>query len=205
MRGEGVSVGCLYIDDFTSGKSDPSGPFLLEALPGLCVRRFARLEEPGAWDGLRTALQSLRRECETVGVAARGAGCAAALALSEQLPVDRLALVDPMLSLRGFGLSNAPVSRELRRMAAFARRNLALCVSDALILETGRDRSAGDRILGGVSAQCRAERLRFEVKTGDGMYRIREFEVKQAVSRFLRAGEWPKTLAENREMCIIDG
>ena len=208
MRAESMSAGCLCIDDITSGTSDPSGPFLFRGLSGVETWPFRCPEGENLWDGLRVALQALRKRWETVGVAAQGTGCAAALALAEQLPVDRLALVDPLLSIRGTGRGGGAMSadaRVLRRIAAFARRNLSLCVSDTLIVETGADCVDCRRLADALSTHCRVERIRFDVKTGEKLYKIREIEVKQAISRFLQAGERQKPLAENPEMCIIYG
>ena len=183
-------------------------------LPGVETRRFRPSGGAPLWEGLQVAYQSLRRGCDACGIMARDLGCAGALAIAEQLPVDRLVLIEPSLSVgrrgaRRAGDGNdpfpAPMWREMRRLAAFARRNLPLCVSDVLIVEGG-NRPVGrwdpiDRLPG----HARVVRLRLRGKTGDDLYTIREIAVKQAISDFLRAGELPKPLAENPEMCIIDG
>lgn len=190
----GNKLGCLYIDEIASGARAASGPSLFMALDG----EARRLEDvgPNLWERLQFALQAVRGRCDICGVVARGTGCAAALALSEQLPVDRLVLWTPRLSIpRGVGFGQA------RRLAAYARRNLALCVSDTMIVD--EDRPGGQ--LAGWSACCRVGRLRLPGGTEDKLYTIREIASKTAVLRFLHTGELPKTLAQNPEMCIIDG
>ena len=190
----GNKLGCLYIDEIASGTRAASGPSLFMALDG----EARRLDDigPNLWERLQFALQAVRGRCDICGVVARGTGCAAALALSEQLPVDRLVLWTPRLWLpRGVG------SGQARRLAAYARRNLALCVADTLIVDD--DRPAWR--LAGWSARCRVCRLTLSGRAGDKLYTIREIASKTAVSCFLHTGELPKTLAQNPEMCIIDG
>lgn len=84
----------------------------------------------------QTALWQLRRECDWVCVAARGAcGCVAA-ALAAQLPVDRLVLAGNRL----FAPVNDNWPRELRRLNAFARRNLSLITAQlVLVAPEGRE------------------------------------------------------------------
>ena len=152
-------------------------------------------ESRDLWDRLRAELQAVRSGCDICGIVARGTGCAAALALAEQLPVDRLVLYAPRLTIpRDEG-------RQTRRMAAYARRNLSLCVADTLIIDHGRTPPR----LSGWSAHCRVSRLLLPGGEGDKLYTIREIVSKMAVSCFLHTGELPKTLAQNPEMCIIDG
>ena len=181
-------------------------------LPGVETRRFHPSGGAPLWEGLQVAYQSLRRGCDACGIMARDLGCAGALAIAEQLPVDRLVLIEPSLSVGRRGARRAgddpflaPMWREMRRLAAFARRNLPLCVSDVLIVEGG-NRPVGrwdpiDRLPG----HARVVRLRLCGKTGDDLYTIREIAVKAAISRFLKPIESSKPLAENPEMCIIYG
>ena len=193
-----AAVGCLCIDAITSGSEHASGRFIVPGSESLRAVGFVPENGEGLWDGLRTAYQRMRSGCGLVAVAARGTGCAAALALAEQLPVDRLALVDPALSLpRG-----ADRRGEAARLCAFARRNLSLVACDVLAVQTGA--SAALR-RAWFSPRCRLTWLSCPGE-GDGeMYRKREIEVKQAISCFLQTGELPKSLAENPEMCIIYG
>lgn len=87
----------------------------------------------------QAALWELRRRCGWVCVAAERGCAGVALALAEQLPVDRVAL------LGGTPFSPLPEGgsrlrrRELRRMDAFARRNLALMVSELLLIDVSED------------------------------------------------------------------
>ena len=74
----------------------------------------------------QTALWNARKNSGWVCVAAEGAAAYIALALAAQLPVNRLALLN-------LPVNRPRLSRELNRMRAFARRNLALVVSEVLI------------------------------------------------------------------------
>lgn len=186
------AVGCLWIGDITVGKREFSGPFPFIAPEGVALRPYVAEDGEGLWDGLRTALQRVHREFGGAGVMAAGAGCWAALALSAQLPVDRLVLIEPR---RGDG--------PLRRMERFARRNLALCVCDALVV-CGEEQLSALRA-GGLGAHGRLTWLRSRGETGLKLYTNPENRPDMALSCFLRAGELPKSLAENREMCIIYG
>ena len=85
------------------------------------------------------ALRELRRRCGWVCVAS-GRGCAGvALFLAAQLPVDRVALLGgtPFSPLPAGG--TAARRRELRRMDALARRNLALLVAEILLVDVAED------------------------------------------------------------------
>ena len=185
----GREMRCLYIDDIASERRAPSESFLLNG------RRGDASGESNLWERLMVELQSARSGSDILGIVARGTGCAAALALAEQLPVDRLVLYAPRVTIPVNG------DRQARRMAAYARRNLSLCVADTLIIE--HDRTSPR--LSGWNSHCRVTRLALSGKGGDELYTIREIASKSAVSCFLRTGELPKKLAQNPEMCIIDG
>ena len=87
----------------------------------------------------QAALWELRRRCGWVCVAAERGGAGVALALAEQLPVDRVALLGgtPFSPLPAGG--TAARRRELRRMDALARRNLALLVAEILLVDVAED------------------------------------------------------------------
>ena len=83
----------------------------------------------------QAALWELKQRCGWVCVAA-ARGCAGvALSLAEQLPVDRVALIGgtPFAPLPEGG--SAARRRELKRLDAFARRNLALLVAELLLVD----------------------------------------------------------------------
>ena len=83
----------------------------------------------------QAALWELKQRCGWVCVAA-ARGCAGvALSLAEQLPVDRVALIGgtPFSPLPEGG--TAARRRELKRLDAFARRNLALLVAELLLVD----------------------------------------------------------------------
>ena len=87
----------------------------------------------------QAALWELRRRCGWVCVAAERGCAGVALSLAEQLPVDRLALLGgtPFSALPEGG--TAVRRRELRRMDAFARRNLALLVAELMLVDVPED------------------------------------------------------------------
>jgi len=66
-------------------------------------------------------------------IAAEGNGCAVALAVAAQLPVEQLTLENCGIFDRE-RLKNAPA--QLRRIAAFARRNLSLVASEIRFIST---------------------------------------------------------------------
>lgn len=83
----------------------------------------------------QAALWELRRRCGWVCVAAERGCAGVALSLAEQLPVDRVALIGgtPFAPLPEGG--SAARRRELKRLDAFARRNLALLVAELLLVD----------------------------------------------------------------------
>ena len=199
-----AAAGCLYIDSITSGASNASGLSLFTGLPGLETRPFHRTKGMGLWEGLQTALWEVREACRgAVAVAAWDTGCAAAIALAEQLPVDRLVLVEPRLTLHASGRGqhwgeDMPYG-QARRIMAFARRNLPMCVSEVMVIGSAAFPPVGWPLRGGF------RQLYIEGDIGEDLCTIRENTVKQAISCFLHTGELPKPLAENSEMCIIYG
>ena len=83
----------------------------------------------------QAALWELRQRCGWVFVAAERGCAGVALSLAEQLPVDRVALIGgtPFSPLPEGG--TAARRRELKRLDAFARRNLALLVAELLLVD----------------------------------------------------------------------
>lgn len=186
-------VGCLCIGELTVGKSGFSGPFPFQRLEGVALFPFT----PGAgdvWEELQAALQAVRAQYGGACILAAGAGCAAGLALSAQLPVDRLALVWPR---RPMG--------SLRRMERFARRNLPLCVCDILAVEREGEDGLGAMHAMSLGRHSRLIRLSICGESGLNLFANCKNELDMVLSCFLRTGELPKSLAENREMCIIYG
>ncbi len=205
-------MGCLYVDGSLFDRHAPDGSALVSDIPGVEVCPFRCANPRDLWDRLQGALHELRVKCGTAAAIAVGTGCAPALALACQLPVEKLVLIDPAApgrpsrSLRGRGNAAPDDGRRVRalgRLAAFARRNLPLCVSDMLVVGHG----AGDalRRAYGNPVNCRLDRLDVKGKSDKDLYIIREFAVKAAISRFLNPAESSKPLAENPEMCIIYG
>ena len=87
----------------------------------------------------QAALWELRQRCGWVCVAAERGCAGVALSLAEQLPVDRVALIGgtPFSPLPEGG--TAARRRELKRLDAFARRNLALLVAEMLLVDVPAD------------------------------------------------------------------
>ena len=83
----------------------------------------------------QAALWELRQRCSWVCVAAERGCAGVAMALAEQLPVDRVALLGgtPFAPLPEGG--SAARRRELKRLDGFARRNLALLVAELLLVD----------------------------------------------------------------------
>ena len=212
--GQRKSAGCLFIGDIASDKLRSDASDWSRDIPGLGIQVFQCQDVRRMWDMLQIGFQEVRSRWEMCGVIAEGTGCAAALALACQLPVDGIVLIDPTLPVWDpFGREQAAVRPEMvqarkmaRRFAAFARRNLALCVGDMLILSHGcMDSSRALRRAFGNPANCRVSRLYVGGESAKELYTIREFDVKAAISRFLLQQEASKPLAENPEMCIIYG
>lgn len=188
-------IGCLLIDDPLCGVG------ALHATAAALSRHGARTDV-FLWDktgrlypALQRAYQRIRRDDGVNAMIALGTGCDCALALSCQLPADRLVLIEPMQP-QGSG----DAVRQLRRVASFARRNAAFCVADALIVpgpNTDDDRLA--RLMRDLDG--RATLLR----SGEEMWSNRKEVLNLGIFHFLRDGVLPKSLAENPEMCIIYG
>ncbi len=183
------TVGCILIDEPTSGENCLSG---LSFPPGVAPHAFHWQAGERPLPALQTLLQRVRREYGTACVLAWGAGCMAALALAEQLPVERLALVQP--ACEPVGTLFRP-----RRFTGFAMHNLALCVSDVLILEAGGGRVTR-RIARGLRSSGWVALMPMPGKTGPDLYTNCENEVQRALLAFLLGEELPKNLAENCEM-----
>ena len=189
-------TGCLLIDD-------PLYPIgALEDMSRMLRGRGVRTEV-FEWDGtghlhlsLQNAYQRIRRDGAISGIVGLGAGCDCALALSCQLPVDRIVLVEPMeWSAAG------ERARQLKRIRAFARQNAAFCVCDALVIP------------GPHTAPALLRRLRRDLvstrltmfKPAEDLWSNRKEVLNLGIFHFLRDGVMPKSLAENPEMCIIYG
>lgn len=101
----------------------------------------------------QAALWEIRRRCSWVCVAAARGSAGVALALASQLPVDRLALIGgtPFSPLPEGG--SPARRRDLRRLDAFARRNLSLVVAEILLV--GVPEAEARRLMCGLSRGAR--------------------------------------------------
>lgn len=79
----------------------------------------------------QTALWELRKSYPWVCVAAVGAAASIGVALAAQLPVERLILVNSHL----FGPEWVRLTRQLARLRRYARHNLALVVSEIVLVD----------------------------------------------------------------------
>lgn len=187
-------IGCLLIDD-------PLYPIGALDAAALLLRQNGVRTGAFRWDGaapmhlsLQRAYQRIRRDDALSGIVGLGAGCDCALALSCQLPVDRLVLLEPM-DWRAAGMG------QLRRIRAFARQNAAFCVCDALIVPGPHTASALLRRLRRGLSGARVTLL----QPADELWTNRKEVLNLGIFHFLRDGVLPKSLAENPEMCIIYG
>ena len=198
MQGEfaRAQAGCLVIDDAMSGTAKPSGHCGLKKT-GILVRGFVPKANTNVWEELREAYYQLRRRSEVYTIAARGTGCWLALALAEQLPVNRLMLVSPATGLRSVPPA---LRRSLSGICGYARRNLSLCVSEILVLD-----SRQEDLINCFRRLCASRGGLVGVLISEKCTRSGFADLVNAASCFLLAGELPKSLAENPEMCIIYG
>ena len=189
---------CLLIDDL-SERGERLTPWAadLEA-SGVRAAAFSGPADADLYGRLQAVYQRLRMDAQVSGVIGLGTGGAAALALAAHLPVQRLVLIERAPEVRPEGA--------LRRLARFAAANAALCVSDVLLIVPNDDwgsrrARALRRSLTNAGrlevARCGAAGTFVRTDCKNGLFEV--------VQYFLRAGELPKCLAENAEMCIIYG
>ena len=188
-------LGCLLIGDLVFEPDALAGwqAFLSER--GAAVESF----RPGTGDvhlSLQRAYQRVRREDGISAILAAGSGCDLAVALAGQLPVDRLALLNPLEWQGRGGLSGS-----LDRIRRYAWRGADFCVADILLLP------------GLHTPPELPERWRRELRNSrvhlwepaEELWTNRKEVLKLTVLQFLLGGKPPKSLAENAEMCIIYG
>ena len=189
-----MDLGCLLIDDPLYGGGGLDDLHDLLVRQGLRTERFTRDRESPLYPALQRAYQRVRRDDDLNAIIAMGTGCDCALALSCQLPVDRLVLLEPMDW-------HCDAAREMKRIRAFARRNAAFCVADVLILP-GPHTEAGHlkRLARGLTGS-RVTALR----PAEELWTNRKEVLNLGIIHFLQRGAAPKSLAENHEMCIIYG
>lgn len=205
MKPEGAcsTIGCLMIDDLMSGGGRLAGLSACLQTLGLNVCEFSRNEGANLHAQVQTSYHKVRNASDIACVLAAGTGCAAALALSEQLPVDRMVLIDDGRTPHTGGAS-AAWRRQVNRLAGFARRNLTFCVSDVLLLNL--DGKGGRRRLETIlRGLCHGQAYLMDLCDDfqDDFWTTHENVLKKAIYAFLEDGELPKSLAENSEMCII--
>lgn len=147
---------------------------------------------PRGGDLLSDVQEGLYQARKTGGacIAAEGEMWAAALALSAQLSVERVALIEPTDRFRN---PKDDWEKQIVRLKGFARRNLFFCVSDVLMLE-----GADGWTRGRLDALCRRmynARVR-RVSLSDQRWTNCEHSQMDAAARFLRDGEFAFSLAK---------
>ena len=111
---------------------DPqSGPAKLPRNVGFPVNTLIFQENERYLSQAQTALWELRKSCPWVCVAAAGTAASVGVALAAQLPVERLILVNSHL----FGPELLRLPRQLARLRRYARHNLALVVSEIVLVD----------------------------------------------------------------------
>ena len=199
-------IGCLVIDDLIGIPLLCGLSIYLEKC-GAVVRNFNCRESDTIHARLQEAFQQVRKAGELACVLAAGTGCYAALALAEQLPVDRLVLLDDdrlgnWRKNRNRMVDNVKLRRQVRRLSGYVRRNLPFCVSDVLLVAG----NGGEGRLARIRDELCNGRTRFIAAQGDFWKKAASpnaDDMKNGIYSYLRTGELPKSLAENPEMCII--
>ena len=83
---------------------------------------------------MQQAIADARRDCAQIWIAARGPAAPASIAAAEQLMVDRLVI---------WGDPFAELPDGMRRIGAFARRNLSLIAAEAFCVDVAERRARG--------------------------------------------------------------
>ena len=121
--------GILSLADPITGEVCADAPNAMEIL------RF-RAGAP-LFEQAQEAYQRSRADCQRLCVAAQGGACGVAVSLAAQLPVELLALRGGNIFGRATGV------REIDRLNAFARRNLALIASEILLMQPSNAEERG--------------------------------------------------------------
>lgn len=131
----------------------------------------------------------VRPGSQSVCIAAEGAMWPVALALSIQLGVDKIALIDPRLSANH---SEDGLNRQRERLIAYARRNLFFCVSEVLIVGEGEADARARRKMEKVWRKMNNARLYRMDKTWINCEQL----LNSALISFFTKGEFAKLLAK---------
>lgn len=177
-------VGCLLIGDTLRMRA------LRERLN---ERGVETVFAPRQGDLLNAVQEGLYRARRSGGacIAAEGELWAAALALSAQLSVERVALIEPTDRFRN---PKDDWERQVVRLKGFARRNLFFCVSDVLVLEGGEDGWPAKRMDLLCRRMCNARVQR--VSLADQRWTNCEQSPMDAAACFLRDGDFAFSLAK---------
>ena len=193
MRQDAGTMGCLLI-----GKSER-----LDALRRRVEARGMVAASVAPQSGLLEAAQAELYAVRTprgACVAAEGEWWSAALALAEQLSVERVALIAPTDGAAD-GVPDA-LSRANARLKDYARRNLFFCVSAVLALEAQADERSARRVDRMLHRLCNARVCRASLV--DARWLNCKQSPLDAAARFLADGTPPFALAKSPEKCIIE-
>ena len=183
MRSE--RIGCLLIGEVRETR--------LEALAEtLGAKNVLTGVVTGGEDLLLRAQEGLcrvRPGSDAVCVVAEGAMWPVALALSVQLGVDRIVLIEPALQLK---YSEENMERQIERLKAYVRRNLFFCVSEVLIAGSGETDARCRRKIEAVWRRLSSAKLHRTEKTWTNC----EYFINSEIVSFLLAGEFAKLLAK---------
>lgn len=134
-------------------------------------------------------LCSVRPGSQSVCIAAEGAMWPVALALSIQLGVDKIALIDPCLSTNN---AEESLNRQRERLRAYVRRNLFFCVSKVLIVGDGEKNARARRKMENVWRKMNNAQIYRVDKTWINCEQL----LNSALISFFIEGEFAKLLAK---------
>lgn len=194
-------MGCLIIGGMGRGGEAPLTLKHYLNMQGVKCHDFIYDGEMPLYAAFENALFRARGLKDSVGIIAIDGGIEAALALSAQLPVDRIVL---WRRQNWETWQKNALKRSMGRIERFARRNRAFCVSDVLLI--GDKGARGEKAL----SRLRRELVNAHVigpMVGEGgrlkLWTDCEWTMNNGIYRFLTGQEFTNELAENSEMCII--
>lgn len=197
------TIGCMLIEDLSSGGGLPSGlcAYLESRQIGVDVFRHSGKEKVHA--KLQNAFYNVRRMYDTSGIIAVNGGIDAAVALSAQVPVERIVLI---CTEENMPHEDGRMKRQLNKLSRFARRNAAFCISEVMVISAG-DGGGHERSQMLVNSLVNAAVIKGISMAGNDkkIWTDYEWMMNNQIYRFLCGEELTKSLAENPEMCIIYG
>lgn len=185
--GKVFRTGCLLM-----AENENSLPSLRRALARQDIFVRCLLSSENMLDCARQCLNELAGKSESVCIVSLGRWWVVALALSAQLRVDRLALLE--IDATCIGETHVD-DRQYCRLRGFVRRNLFFCVSDVLVL--GRNPSMEKEVF------SRMVNARVHIFPSDGGNHKDGFDRWNLTSDFL-TGYWDHNRESNQTYCAQD-